>query len=54
MRSQLRRFFEVNRYYIVLAALKVLAEEGTVELAEVARAIRKYRVDPEKTNPALS
>ena len=54
MRSQLRHFFEVNRYYIVVAALKALADEGTVEAAEVSRAIAKYRIDPERANPALS
>ncbi len=51
MRSQLRKFFEVSRYYIVLAALKALADEGKVEQSEVAKAIKKYRIDPEKPNP---
>jgi pyruvate dehydrogenase E1 component len=51
MRSQLRKFFEVNRYYIVVAALKALADEGEVPTATVSEAIRKYRIDPEKPNP---
>jgi pyruvate dehydrogenase E1 component len=51
MRSQLRKFFEVNRYYIVIAALKTLADEGEIPAARVAEAIAKYRIDPEKPNP---
>jgi pyruvate dehydrogenase E1 component len=51
MRSQLRKFFEVNRYYIALAALKALADEGEIPAARVAEAIGKYRIDPEKPNP---
>ncbi|MBK1642418.1 pyruvate dehydrogenase (acetyl-transferring), homodimeric type [Chromatium okenii] len=51
MRSQLRKFFEVNRYYIVVAALKTLADEGEIPAARVAEAIAKYRIDPEKPNP---
>ncbi len=51
MRSQLRKFFEVNRWYIVVAALSTLADEGLVERARVREAIEKYRIDPEKPNP---
>jgi len=51
MRRQLRKFFEVDRHYIVLAALKALADEGTLPAARVAEAIAKYRIDPEKPNP---
>jgi len=51
MRSQLRKFFEVNRYYIALAALKALADEGQLPAAKVAEAITRYRIDPEKPNP---
>ncbi len=51
MRSQLRKFFEVNRYYIALAALKALADEGEIPTARVAEAIEKYRIDPDKPNP---
>jgi pyruvate dehydrogenase E1 component len=52
VRSQLRKFFEVNRYYIALAALKALAEEGEVSAERVSEVIKKYRIDPEKPNPA--
>jgi pyruvate dehydrogenase E1 component len=51
MRSQLRKFFEVNRYYVAIAALKALADEGEIPTATVSEAIRKYRIDPEKPNP---
>ena len=50
-RAQLRKHFEVNRYYIVVAALKALADEGTLAAAKVAEAIEKYGIDTEKTNP---
>ena len=51
MRSQLRKFFEVNRYYVAVAALKALADEAEIEASVVEQAIRKYRIDPEKPNP---
>ncbi len=51
MRSQLRKFFEVNRYYIALAALKALADEEQIPAAKVSEAIAKYRIDPDKPNP---
>ncbi len=51
MRVQLRKFFEVNRFYVVLAALKALADEGSIDASKVGDAIAKYRIDPEKPNP---
>ncbi|MCU7923089.1 MAG: pyruvate dehydrogenase (acetyl-transferring), homodimeric type [Candidatus Thiodiazotropha sp. (ex Dulcina madagascariensis)] len=51
MRSQLRKFFEVNRYYVVVAALKALADEGEIKPERVTQAIKKYKIDPEKPNP---
>ena len=50
-RTELRRFFEVNRHYIVLASLKALADEGKIAVAQVAEAMEKYGIDPEKPNP---
>ena len=50
-RSRLREHFEVNRHYIVLAALKALSEEGTVPLARVSEAIKKYAIRTDKINP---
>ncbi|MBK5963124.1 pyruvate dehydrogenase (acetyl-transferring), homodimeric type [Thiocystis minor] len=51
MRSQLRKFFEVNRYYVAIAALKALADEGEIPTTMVSEAIAKYRIDPDKPNP---
>ncbi len=50
-RAQLRKHFEVNRYYITVAALKALADEGTIPASDVSKAIAKYGIDTEKTNP---
>jgi pyruvate dehydrogenase E1 component len=50
-RKQLRKFFEVNRYYVVVAALKALVDEGKVPAKTVAEAIKKYDIDPEKPEP---
>jgi len=50
-RVKLREFFEVNRYYVVVSALKSLAEEGAISASVVAQAIVKYGIDPNKPNP---
>ncbi|MBV7537027.1 pyruvate dehydrogenase (acetyl-transferring), homodimeric type [Duganella sp. sic0402] len=50
-RAKLREFFEVNRYYITVAALKSLSEEGKVDVKVVEQAIAKYNLDPNKPNP---
>ena len=50
-RSKLREHFEINRHYIVVAALKALSEEGTVAVAKVAEAIHKYGINADKINP---
>jgi pyruvate dehydrogenase E1 component len=44
-RENLRRFFEVNRNYVTVAALKALAEDGEIAPAKVAEAIKKYGID---------
>jgi len=51
IRSQLRKFFEVNRHYIALVALKALVDDGVLPAVRVTEAIEKYRIDPEKPNP---
>jgi pyruvate dehydrogenase E1 component len=51
MRSQLRKFFEVNRYYVAVAALKALADEGAIKSEVVSQAMKKYKIDPDKPNP---
>jgi pyruvate dehydrogenase E1 component len=50
-RARLRHFFEVDRRWIALAALKALADEGAIKPKVVADAIRRYEIDPEKPNP---
>ena len=52
-RRKLRSFFEVDRFHVVVAALKALADEGTVPATLVADALRKYGINPDKPNPAL-
>jgi len=49
-RKNLREFFEVNRYYIAVAALKALADEGTIAATEVSRAIKLYHINPDTPN----
>ncbi|UVL44828.1 pyruvate dehydrogenase (acetyl-transferring), homodimeric type [Pseudomonas moraviensis] len=51
-RESLRRFFEVDRHFIALAALKALADDGAITREKVAEAIVLYGIDPEKQNPA--
>ena len=50
-RKQLRKFFEVNRYYVVIAALKALADDGQVQAKVVSEAIRKYGIDTSAPAP---
>ena len=50
-RDALRRFFEVDRRYIAVTALKALADDGKLDHKTVAQAIEKYGIDPEKPDP---
>ncbi len=50
-RSKLREHFEVDRHFVVLATLRALADEGTVPVSQVAAAIKKYGINPDKANP---
>jgi pyruvate dehydrogenase E1 component len=50
-REKLRRFFEVDRHHVALAALKALADDGKFPASKVAEAIEKYRIDPKKPPP---
>ncbi|HSE47948.1 MAG TPA: pyruvate dehydrogenase (acetyl-transferring), homodimeric type [Terriglobales bacterium] len=50
-RSRLRYFFEVNRCFVAVAALKALAEQGEIKPKVVADAIKKYEIDPDKADP---
>jgi pyruvate dehydrogenase E1 component len=50
-RRKLRQFFEVDRRYVAVAALKALADEEKLPQKTVADAIVKYGIDPDKPNP---
>jgi pyruvate dehydrogenase E1 component len=50
-RAKLRYFFEVNRAFVTIAALKALADQGEAKPKSVADAIRKYGIDSEKADP---
>ena len=50
-RTKLREHFEINRHYIVVAALKSLADEGKLPVTKVAEAIAKYGLKTDKINP---
>ena len=50
-RAKLREFFEVNRYFVTIAALKALADEGSISASVVAQAITKYGINANKPNP---
>jgi pyruvate dehydrogenase E1 component len=50
-RRQLRKYFEVDRHYVAVAALKALAEEGAVRASKAAEAIKKYGIDTSKPCP---
>jgi pyruvate dehydrogenase E1 component len=53
-REKLRHFFEVDRFYVTVAALDALANQGKVDKSQVLAAMRKYNIDRNKTNPAIS
>jgi pyruvate dehydrogenase E1 component len=50
-REKLRHFFEVDRRYVTVAALKALADEGALPAEKAAEAVRKYDLDPSKPAP---
>jgi pyruvate dehydrogenase E1 component len=50
-RAALRRFFEVDRHYVAVAALSELAAEGAIDASVVAEAIAKYEIDVEAPMP---
>ena len=50
-RAALRRFFEVDRHYITVAALKALSDEGKMDVATVTGAMKAFGIDPKKPNP---
>ncbi len=50
-RQALRRFFEVDRHFVAVAALRELAQEGTIKPSVVADAIAKFEIDPDAPMP---
>ena len=50
-RQALRHFFEVDRYYIVLTAIRALSLDGKLERSKVDAVMKKYNLDPEKPSP---
>ena len=50
-RVKLRQFFEVDRFHVAAAALKALADEGTIEPSVVQDAIQRYGIDAGSTPP---
>jgi len=53
-RKQLRKHFEVNSDYVTVAALKTLADEGTIPASRVKDAIKKYGIRITKPNPLMA
>src|SRR5450631_244493 len=52
-RAELRRFFEVDRHYVAIAALKALADDGKIDKQTVTDAMQAFGIDPDKPNPML-
>ena len=50
-REKLRHFFEVDRHFVVIAALKSLADQGKVKPEVVSKAIKQFGIDPDKADP---
>jgi pyruvate dehydrogenase E1 component len=50
-REKLRHFFEVDRHWVTIATLAALGEDGQVDRAKIAEAIKKYGIDADKPNP---
>ncbi|MFN2428253.1 MAG: pyruvate dehydrogenase (acetyl-transferring), homodimeric type, partial [Candidatus Binatia bacterium] len=50
-RAELRRHFEVDRYFVVLATLRTLADLGRIDAGIVAAAMTKFGIDPDKKDP---
>ena len=50
-RENLRHFFEVDRYYITLCAIRSLIIDKKLDSSIAEKAILKYKIDPKKPNP---
>jgi len=51
-RARLRKFFEVDRHYIAVAALSALVEDNVIDASLVSKAIKMYDINPDKPDPA--
>ena len=49
--AELRRFFEVDRHYVAIAALKALADDAKIDMRTVTDAMQSFGIDPDKPNP---
>ena len=50
-RAALRRFFEIDRWHIAIAAIDSLSRDGSIDRRMLAEAISRYNVDPERSPP---
>ena len=50
-RAKLREFFEVDRRYVVLAAMTALADEGSIPRSDLSKVMSDLGVDPAKPDP---
>ncbi len=50
-RENLRHFFEVDRYYIVLSTIRALVFAGELSQSTILKAMELYKIDPEKPSP---
>jgi pyruvate dehydrogenase E1 component len=53
-RERLRSFFEVDRYFVTVAALKALADDGLLEQAVVSKALKSFGIKPDRADPLHS
>ena len=53
-REALRDFFEVDARFIVLGALNALSEEGKIEDSVIKKAMKDFKIDPDKPNPVYN
>jgi pyruvate dehydrogenase E1 component len=53
-RRKLRAYFEVDRHFVAITALKALADENKLPSSKVAEAIKMYGIDPDRASPVKS
>ncbi|MFT5212082.1 MAG: pyruvate dehydrogenase E1 component [Flavobacterium sp.] len=50
----MRHFFEVDRYFVVIASLSALVQDNVISADIVTKALKKFNIDPEKIDPSIS